>query len=78
MEIRERLSAKIREVREHLGWSQARLALEASVPQSTISEIEQGQRIPRTDTTVRLATALGVTVSELLDEDVRPTGTDRY
>ncbi|TEB04784.1 HTH-type transcriptional regulator Xre [Pelotomaculum schinkii] len=52
--------------------SQTELARKAGIPQSAISEIEAGKRIPRTDTLQKLATALGVSVAELLDDEPLP------
>lgn len=45
--------------------SQAALAEKSGVPQSAISEIEAGKRIPRANTLFALAEALGVDVNEL-------------
>lgn len=48
--------------------SQTELAKRAGIPQSAISEIEAGKRVPRADTLQKLAAALNVSVSDLLDE----------
>lgn len=49
--------------------TQSELAKKAGVPQSAISEIEAGKRIPRTDTLQKIANALGVSVAELLNDE---------
>lgn len=48
--------------------TQAELAKKANVPQSAISEIEAGKRIPRVDTLEKLAAALGVSMAELVEK----------
>ncbi|AEG16017.1 helix-turn-helix domain protein [Desulfofundulus kuznetsovii DSM 6115] len=65
-----KLSKRLLELRGSI--SQAELARKAGVPQSAISEIEAGKRKPRIDTIQKLALALGVSVSELLDENEEP------
>ncbi|WP_034631179.1 helix-turn-helix domain-containing protein [Desulfotruncus alcoholivorax] len=50
--------------------SQSELARRARIPQSAISEIEAGKRIPRTDTLQKLANALGVKITDLLEEKI--------
>lgn len=60
------LAQRLTELRGDM--SQTELARKAGIPQSAISEIEAGKRIPRTDTLQKLATALGVSVADLLDE----------
>jgi len=64
----DRLAVNVRALREAKGWSQAELSERSKVPQSSIHYIEAGSRRPRIDTLQSLATALGVTVAELLDE----------
>ena len=39
-------SERITEIREQLGWSKARLAREAGMHPSTISNIERGRMVP--------------------------------
>ncbi|PNE39911.1 helix-turn-helix domain-containing protein [Streptomyces noursei] len=48
----------VRERREELRWSQARLANEAGTAQSVISRIESGRLNPTVDMLARLATAM--------------------
>ena len=43
------------------------LARIAGIGRSTISEIENGKRIPRVDTAILIAKALGNTVEEIWD-----------
>jgi len=50
-------------------FSQAQLAKKAGVPQSAISDIENGKRNPRIDTLQKLANALDVSLNELLEDD---------
>jgi putative transcriptional regulator len=58
---------RIRELREAKGWSQSRLAAEASTRQATISELETGtSRRIEIQLLERLAVALGVQPGELL------------
>jgi len=60
------LAQRLMELRGNI--SQTELAKKARVPQSAISEIESGKRVPRADTLQKLALALGVSVADLLDE----------
>ena len=55
--------------REALGLSQQALSNISGVPQSTISAVESGVRIPKEDTMVMIANGLKCTVGELLGED---------
>lgn len=59
---------KLRRIREKKALSLRKLAQLSGVDYSTISKIETGEsRSPRLDTLVRLAQALGVDMSELID-----------
>ncbi|MEA4835325.1 MAG: helix-turn-helix transcriptional regulator [Anaeromusa sp.] len=60
MDIRE----KIIKLREEKGWSQYRLYKEANIGQSTLSQIESGARYPNVATLQKIASALGVSMSE--------------
>jgi len=58
---------RLKKAREHLGWSQSKLARLTGVPQSAISALEAAQRdVVTTDTAKRLARALGVGVDYLI------------
>lgn len=66
--------ARIRAIRQHLGWSLDDLAAKSGVGASTISRIETGNRSISFDVLVPIARELDVSVDELiateLDEDV--------
>ncbi|AVX31841.1 helix-turn-helix protein [Carboxydocella thermautotrophica] len=63
------LATKLRRLRKGRGWSQKQLADIAQIPQSTISEIESGKRInPGVKTIEAIASALGVSVTELIED----------
>jgi transcriptional regulator with XRE-family HTH domain len=64
------LAIKVRTLRDKNGWTQTELGRRANVPQSAIHYIESGKRNPRTDTLSKLAKALGVKASDLLEEQV--------
>lgn len=74
--------ARLRAIRQSLGWSLDDLAERASVGPSTISRIETGNRALSLDVLVPLARALGIGVDVLVapddDEDVviRPSPSD--
>ncbi|HFK1742265.1 MULTISPECIES: helix-turn-helix domain-containing protein [Bacillus] len=58
---------KIKLFRESRGWSQSKLSRRSGVPQSTISEIENGiRRNPTFKTLEKLAKALGITIEHLV------------
>ncbi|WP_041274462.1 helix-turn-helix domain-containing protein [Desulforamulus reducens] len=57
-------------LREAKNWSQQDLEEASKVPQSSISRIEKGLlRNPGVETVRKLATALNVSVAELLEEE---------
>jgi len=60
------IGRRIREVRKKLGLNQAKLATEAEITPSAISQIEAGDRTPSTTTLRRLAAALQVSTDYLL------------
>ena len=59
------LAGAIRHLRRERELSQEALAFAAGVHPKHLSEIERANKDPRTTTVVRLADALGVSVSEL-------------
>lgn len=71
--------SKIEIIRSGQGLSQFQLAKMSGVAQSTISDIERGNISPTVGTIRKLAKALGVPISALLDDDslsLNSTGTD--
>ncbi|WP_034639297.1 helix-turn-helix domain-containing protein [Desulfofalx alkaliphila] len=65
-----RLGEKIQKLRESKNWSQQHLEEVSKVTQSSISRIEKGiLNNPGIETLRKIATALGVTISELLEEE---------
>jgi len=63
--------ARLRTLRDAAEISQERLAHDAGLSWSTVSQVERGDRSVRLPTLLRLAAALGVTPGELLD-GIRP------
>ena len=61
------ITTKIKELRETKGWTQTRLAKESGVSQTYISELEAGKSVPTIPIVYKLAVALGVKPSDLLD-----------
>jgi transcriptional regulator with XRE-family HTH domain len=64
------MSKAIKKYRLRKGWSQSRLARESGVSQTYISDLEAGKWTPNISVLRKLAAALGVPVSALLDEEV--------
>lgn len=59
----------IKKYRQLKDWSQSRLARESGVSQTYISELESGKWTPNLSILRKLASALGVPVSALLDDE---------
>src|SRR3712207_917822 len=67
------LGEQIRKRREEKNVSAAELARQAGISKGYISQIEQDGTVrPSADVLYRLATALGTTVADLLERQVRP------
>lgn len=62
----ERIGRRIRTLREELGWLQRELAERADLPIRTIGRIERGEVDVRISTLAKIATALGITIEQLL------------
>ena len=56
---------KVRAYRKKRGWTQDDLAEHARISRSYLAEIERGTKRPRLLVTEALATALGVTISDI-------------
>jgi transcriptional regulator with XRE-family HTH domain len=64
----EQFAANLRRCRRNKGLSQQRLAFDCRLHRTEISLLERGDRNPRLTTIVRLARALDVPPTELLEE----------
>ena len=64
--VAERFAANLRTLRKAAGLNQEELALRADIHRTQISYVESGQRMPRLDTLIKLAGALGVTANDLV------------
>jgi transcriptional regulator with XRE-family HTH domain len=64
--------------RKRTGLSQEELAVRASLHRTEIGLLERGERLPRIDTAIKLAGALGVPPAELIEGiDWSPGSTSR-
>ncbi|MBM3942763.1 MAG: helix-turn-helix transcriptional regulator [SAR202 cluster bacterium] len=64
----QRLGARVRELREASGITQATLAAAAGIGRVTLVRIENGEQSPRYETLVALARVLGCQMGELVTE----------
>ena len=71
-----RFAARLRELRRSRGLSQAELAHQATLTPTYITRLEAGLSSPQLDTLDRLATALGVGVTDLLPASAPANPTD--
>jgi len=65
--VTQRFGARVREIRKKRGMSQQDLAEKAKVDLTTINELEIGNREPMLRTIWKIANALNVRMSQLLD-----------
>ncbi|HET7444518.1 MAG TPA: helix-turn-helix transcriptional regulator [Solirubrobacterales bacterium] len=65
-EVRQRFGDNLRERRKQLGISQEELSFRAEIAYASVGLLELGKKLPRIDTFIRLAGALGVKPSELV------------
>lgn len=66
------LGSRIKELRTVRGMKQTELADKASISQSALSAIERSEKSPTTETLHSIAAALGILVSDLLEEKFCP------
>ncbi|MFZ5478986.1 MAG: helix-turn-helix domain-containing protein [Myxococcota bacterium] len=72
--IRERVGRRLATIRQRAGLTQAGLGERVGMAAAEISKYERARRSPSLESLERLATALGVTVRELVgDEEGRPS-----
>ncbi|MBS1846223.1 MAG: helix-turn-helix transcriptional regulator [Actinobacteria bacterium] len=65
--LAERFASNVRRLRASADVSQEELAFRADVHRTQVGLIEAGERLPRLETPVRLAGALGVTTNDLVE-----------
>lgn len=70
-------ATRLRELRRRRGHSQAELAEAATLTPTYIGKLESGTSAPTIDTVDRLATALGVAVTDLLPATAPANATDQ-
>lgn len=58
---------RVAELRKNAGYSQERFAFKCDVDRTYIGTIERGEKSPTLNTIVKIAKALGISKSELLD-----------
>ena len=66
------LGAKVAALRAERGWSLAELAFRAGVSTASVHKIEKSGMTPTIATLMKVASALGTSVSYFIDEDVTP------
>lgn len=71
-----RFGAVVRHRRKALGWSQQAFADRAGLSRSYSGEVERGVAIPSLATTLKIAAALGVPLSDLVAEAEGAESTD--
>ena len=67
-----RIGEEIKRLREDRGWTQPRLAVEAGIAVSAVSQIENGRRSPNVGTLEKIAGALGVETVDLFPKAPAP------
>jgi len=65
--VLQRLALEIKALRKERGWTQSALARKAGVSAGHIARLETMRHDPKLSTLVKLAKALGVPVTELLE-----------
>ena len=67
---------RITELREERGWSFYRLAKEAGIPQSTLSNLYQRANTPTVSTLEAICSALGISLAQFFSIDEKYALTD--
>jgi ribosome-binding protein aMBF1 (putative translation factor) len=65
--LAERVATRVRAEREKRGWSVAELARRAEIAAPNVHRIEAAKHAPRASTLLRIAKALGVSISRLVN-----------
>ena len=64
-----KINEKIMKLRKEKAWTQEEFAEKLNVSRQTVSKWELGQTIPDTENLTKIASVLGTTISDLLDEN---------
>lgn len=76
MEVARRFGENLRRLRKEAGISQEKLGFRCSLHRTEIGLLERGARVPRVDTLIKIAAALGVRIDcALLDGIIWEPGT---
>lgn len=67
MTIQERFGANLRRARREAGLSQEEAAVRGSIHRTEIGLLERGERMPRIDTAIKMAGAVGVAPAKLFE-----------
>jgi DNA-binding XRE family transcriptional regulator len=65
--VAERFGLNLRRIRTREGSTQEGLSERAGLHRTEVGLLERGERVPRIDTVIRLADAIGVPIDEFLD-----------
>jgi len=65
--VKDRFGENLRRVREDARLSQEELGFRAALHRTEVGELERGARVPGLDTILKLAAALSIAPSELLE-----------
>ena len=67
MSIAKRFGENLRRARHEAGLSQEEAAVRASIHRTEIGLLERGERMPRIDTAIKMAGAVGVDFARLIE-----------
>ena len=67
MDVARRFGENLRRCRRRAGFSQEELGMRSSLHRTEIGLLERGARVPRIDTLIKIASALAVAPSELIE-----------
>ena len=67
VDIASRFGKNLSRARKRAGMSQEEAGIRASLHRTEIGLLERGERVPRIDTAIKLAGAVGVPLGELID-----------
>jgi transcriptional regulator with XRE-family HTH domain len=78
MSLKERFSANLKRARRRSGISQAELARRTELHRTQIYLLENGKRMPRLDTLLKLVCALEIPADDLLEGMLWKSSADAY